>query len=269
MTKKLAELTPEELQYLEDNGVVSSEPSARIYVGTYNKYNQGSIDGEWVDLDDFGDYEDFMAYIAELHKDEEDPEFMFQDWEDIPDAFISESGLDPKYFDYKDAMEESGEPEAFEVFISKVYDVDQSTDWDEVLTSFQDSYQGQYDSEEDYTYNLIDDIGGVEALGEVYKDYIDEDMIIRDFKAEGYAAIDEEDAEDDPENYPEGAGLYFGDDYIGNYDGISEYVDELLEEGVFSDEQLANYFDYKGFTISLFSYDYEYWDGFVFNHNYL
>ena len=52
---------------------------ARVYVGTYNKYNNGSLFGKWLDLSDYSD------------KDEQEPEFMFQDYENIPETLISES----------------------------------------------------------------------------------------------------------------------------------------------------------------------------------
>ena len=48
-----------------------------IYVGTYAKYNNGSIFGAWLDLTEYDDAEDFYKACAELHKDEQDPEFMF------------------------------------------------------------------------------------------------------------------------------------------------------------------------------------------------
>lgn len=52
---------------------------ARVYVGTYAKYNSGSLFGKWLDLSDYSD------------KDEQEPEFMFQDYENIPETLISES----------------------------------------------------------------------------------------------------------------------------------------------------------------------------------
>ena len=54
---------------------------ARIYVGTYAKYNEGSIFGKWMDLSDYSGSEEFYDACRELHSDEEDPEMMFQDWE--------------------------------------------------------------------------------------------------------------------------------------------------------------------------------------------
>ena len=68
----------------------------KIYVGTYHKYNNGSIDGAWINVTDL-DKEEFLEKCQELHQDEEDPEFMYQDWEcsDILAEFISEHGIQP------------------------------------------------------------------------------------------------------------------------------------------------------------------------------
>lgn len=62
-----------------------------LYCGTYNKYNNGSIAGKWLYLDDYSDSEAFLKACADLHKDESDPEFMFQDFEYMPDSLYSES----------------------------------------------------------------------------------------------------------------------------------------------------------------------------------
>lgn len=51
----------------------------KVYCGTYGKYNAGSIAGEWLNLENYADIDDFLADCAEIHKDESDPEFMFQD----------------------------------------------------------------------------------------------------------------------------------------------------------------------------------------------
>ena len=54
---------------------------AKVYVGTYGKYNNGSLSGAWLDLSDYSDKEEFYEACRELHKDEEDAEYMFQDWD--------------------------------------------------------------------------------------------------------------------------------------------------------------------------------------------
>jgi antirestriction protein len=70
-----------------------------VYVGTYRKYNEGSIAGEWIDLEDYaGDRDGFLAKCAEIHSDEADPELMFQDFQGFPRDFYGESCLDEKLF---------------------------------------------------------------------------------------------------------------------------------------------------------------------------
>jgi len=64
---------------------------ARIYLGTYAKYNEGSIEGKWFDLSDFSDKDEFYEVCKELHADEENPEYMLQDWKNIPDELIGKS----------------------------------------------------------------------------------------------------------------------------------------------------------------------------------
>lgn len=79
---------------------------ARVYVGTYNKYNNGSFFGKWLDLSDYSDKDEFLEACRELHEDEQDPEFMFQDYENIPEALFSESWLSEKFFELRDAVED-------------------------------------------------------------------------------------------------------------------------------------------------------------------
>ncbi|EJN4353388.1 antirestriction protein ArdA [Escherichia coli] len=52
-----------------------------VYVGTWRKYNGGSIAGRWFDLTSFDDERGFFEACRELHQDEADPELMFQDYE--------------------------------------------------------------------------------------------------------------------------------------------------------------------------------------------
>lgn len=58
----------------------------KVYVGTYSKYNNGSLQGGWIDLVECKDYCDFLCKCHEIHKSERDPEFMIQDCENMPDG---------------------------------------------------------------------------------------------------------------------------------------------------------------------------------------
>lgn len=58
----------------------------RVYVGTYGKYNRGSLAGGWVSLKECKDYQAFLRKCRALHRGERDPEYMIQDSEDFPDG---------------------------------------------------------------------------------------------------------------------------------------------------------------------------------------
>ena len=83
----LEPLTKEELNLhtgIKDN-------NASVYVGTYHKYNCGSLDGAWVDLESFHNVRELMKFLYRLHADEAEPEFMVQDYMNFPRRFYSES----------------------------------------------------------------------------------------------------------------------------------------------------------------------------------
>lgn len=71
--------------------MVDYSDNPKVYCGTYAKYNNGSIEGKWMDMTEYEDAEEFFAACKEIHKDEDDPEFMFQDYECFPKELYSES----------------------------------------------------------------------------------------------------------------------------------------------------------------------------------
>lgn len=79
----------------------------RVYVGTYKKYNNGSIDGGWISIAECKDYKEFLSKCKQLHKNERDPEFMIQDTEDFPDGLSCMEWLSEKDFnDVKAALDD-------------------------------------------------------------------------------------------------------------------------------------------------------------------
>jgi antirestriction protein len=72
-----------------------------IYVSTYDKYNSGSLKGEWVAVELFADREEFLAHCKELHSDEDSPELMFQDSDGVPSCWVTEAGwVSPLIWDW-------------------------------------------------------------------------------------------------------------------------------------------------------------------------
>ena len=149
---------------------MNTQSTARVYVGTYEKYNNGSIAGAWIDLEDH-DEESFGAAIAELHKDEADPEYMFQDREGFAAVMFSESEPNKGAWEALEAWKEMDENrrEAFGLFIARcniIIGWYGSHDMSEAAEAFEKAYQGQWDSREDFAQQLAEDIG--ETIAETW-----------------------------------------------------------------------------------------------------
>lgn len=146
---------------------------ARIYVGTYAKYNNGSIYGKWLDLSDYSDKEEFYEACHELHDDEPDAEFMFQDWENIPSSLIGESWLSDNLFEVIEAVSEldENEREAFYVWLNDGNRDMDTEDINGLIDSFRDDYRGNYKDEEDYAYEIIEQCYDLPEFALNYFDY--------------------------------------------------------------------------------------------------
>lgn len=135
-----------------------------VYVGTYNKYNEGSIFGKWIDLSNYSNLADFYKDIRELHKDEEDPEFMFQDYEAsdliISLGLISECHISDNIFEILEAIENSPyDEEVIEAYLDCIgYNGEEI---DEIIEKVEESYNGEFESDIDFTQNLLEDCGEI------------------------------------------------------------------------------------------------------------
>lgn len=146
---------------------------ARIYVGTYGKYNSGTLCGAWLNLSGYSDKEEFLEACRELHNDEKDPEFMFQDWENIPEGLISESWLSENFFDLRDAVNDLSdtEQEAFFVWCNHNLSDLGKEDVCDLVNRFKDLYVGKYDDEEDFAYQMVEECYDLPDFAKTYFDY--------------------------------------------------------------------------------------------------
>ncbi len=132
---------------------------AAIWVGCLASYNAGNLIGKWFRLDDYADEDDFMAGIATYFEelDESHPldfgqtreEWQFNDWEFIPDFFISEYDLDKAYWLLRDKLKEESEDrqDAFFLFAAHYgYNNISEENFEDIFESFEVSYQGHYPS---------------------------------------------------------------------------------------------------------------------------
>jgi antirestriction protein len=152
---------------------VTGEGNApRVYVGTYGKYNSGSIAGKWLDLEDYADKDNFLKACAELHKGEHDPEFMFQDYEGIPEGMISESHVDEELWDWIGLDDDDRE-------LLKVYKSLGISD-DATIENARDAFYGKYKDEEDFAYEYVESTGMLHDVPDSLKNYFDYEAFGRD-----------------------------------------------------------------------------------------
>ena len=157
-----------------------------LYVGTYEKYNNGSIYGAWLQLEDYADAEEFHKACAALHSDESDPEYMFQDYEHLPEFLYSESGnvdLIYEWLSY-DTMERG----AIEAWLNDIC-FEPSDRWQNII----DSHHGVWDSEEDFAWHIVEECGGFNDIPQHLQCYFDcgsyaRDLFINDFNSAYYNA---------------------------------------------------------------------------------
>ena len=243
-----------------DEGYASDHP--RIYVGTYAKYNDGSIDGKWIDISEYNTYEEFVDACRELHADEEDPEFMVQDYENFPEKWYHEGGLPTeeefnKINDYY--MMDDSEKDAYAAYVSHT--------GNDSIDDFHEAYQGQFDSAEDFAYHIVDSMGW-DSLGQENLDmYFDYEAFGRDLMYDFHIGdpdnMDSEGEPEDPDHYYDNDGYDQGE-YESNRQVGEDYVDGLGGVDQLGDNA-QNYFDYEAFGRDLFINDYFEEDGYVFS----
>jgi hypothetical protein len=71
---------------------------AAVYCSTYKKYNSGDLGGAWINLADYSSAKEFYTKCAEIHKEEHEPEYMFQDVEYLPVELYCEDSVYSEYW---------------------------------------------------------------------------------------------------------------------------------------------------------------------------
>lgn len=173
--------TPESLkEELKNHEQTNGSDSPALYCGTYGKYNSGNLSGMWVDVSTFDDYEDFVNFCLAIHADEEDPELMYQDFENMPDSLYHESMGEKGFNQIAEYCELCDE--------YSVEAVDDFLEWysPEDLDMMYDSYAGVYDSEEDFAREIVNGCYDLEKMMGNLADYFDYEALARDLFVNDY-----------------------------------------------------------------------------------
>lgn len=152
-----------------------NEDAPALYVGTYAKYNAGSLCGMWVNLASFDSFSEFQNFCFAIHCDEDYPELMFQDFQGFPREFYSECGFNEKAFDkIKEIalLTESYGKQAVEDFFEHFVIED--------LCNFEEFYCGEYDSEISFAESLAQEVFSEEQRESTMFQYFDYEAFARD-----------------------------------------------------------------------------------------
>ncbi|HAF5237841.1 TPA: antirestriction protein ArdA [Salmonella enterica] len=153
-----------------------------VYVGTWHKYNSGSIAGRWFDLTTFDDERDFFAACRALHQDEADPELMFQDYEGFPGNMASECHINWAWVEGFRLARDEGCEEAYRLWVEDTGETDFDT--------FRDAWWGEADSEEAFAVEFASDTGLLADVPETVALYFDYEAYARDLFLDSFTFID-------------------------------------------------------------------------------
>ena len=151
-----------------------------VYVGTYKKYNEGSLFGMWIDLEAVSDAEEFFEVCRALHSDEADPEFMIQDYQGFPEELYHESMSEDdvqKVLEYV-ALDDD-DREMLEAFC-ECYGGD-ATDTDNI-EDVRERCMGQFDRFQDFADQCADEELACMNAPEFCTRYFDYEAYARDLK---------------------------------------------------------------------------------------
>ncbi len=157
---------------------------AKIYVGTYKKYNEGDLTGSWIDLTELSEREDFDTACKVIHSDETDAELMYQDTNGIlsemPKDWISESSIDDKVFEFITAYQD--DETQGEAFLKWLKICGYTGDFHYLQTQFEESYEGEYESEEAFGEHAAEEMGYYAAMEKagINASYFDVESYTRD-----------------------------------------------------------------------------------------
>ena len=236
-----------------DGGTIGEYP--RVYIADLEAYNNGELKGEWLDLADYNDSEEFNDAVQNLLDGWGVEEYAIHDVENFPDGMYSEY------------MGTSDFDEIYDmILLAKNNDLPLDVVM-EVVTQYDESaleeYQGQYEDGEDFASQMIDDIGlenfsdpqyfvdisdmdrriMAQEMADSYTDDIayedDGERVVEEagLDVDEYRELDGEDDDKRDEILEEAKEIVRDEYYETWYDGLDDPYDFLVnEQGIYSDE---------------------------------
>lgn len=161
------------------------EDRPAIYIACLSAYNNGKLHGAWINADrDVDEIQEDIEYILSYSPEDDAEEWAIHDYQGFEGLKISEYEGIENVSQLAIAIAEHGKP--FAVYCN--YHCDDAT-----VDNFLESYQGCYESEEDFVEEMLKEQGTfaqVEAIG-LNPSYIDLEAIARDWFIDSYFSVKE------------------------------------------------------------------------------
>jgi len=165
----------------------------RIYVTSLTDYNSGILHGKWFDLDDYADLEALQEAVNAMLK--ESPtmketgalaeEYAIHDHEGFYDLIGEYSSLSDVWEIHSLLEEHADNEDALIAYVSWTGDT-----LADAVDRFEDCCQGEWDSEEAFIEDLLDDSGMLSELPEWARPYFDVEKFTSDLFMTDYVYID-------------------------------------------------------------------------------
>jgi antirestriction protein len=163
----------------------------KVWIGCLAAYNGGSLHGKWVDATDVDGIREAGAEVIKTSPADFPEELFIADYDGFPSDVVRAFGEYPDYdtvAKVATALEVHGAP--FSAWLSIDY---RELASDDLVSQFEESYRGEYESERDFAYQYLSDCGwqGLETIPDAVMSYLDMDMIVRDLFQHGpYSYVD-------------------------------------------------------------------------------
>lgn len=164
--------------------------SPKIYVADLAAYNAGTLHGAWIDLEG-KDAEDVWAEISAIIESspvEGAEEHAIHHYEGFGDYKVDEYDRIDDLVALVEAFEEHGQ-EPFSAFLS-YHGSYYSGKLEDAASDFEESYQGEWDSEEAYAENYLEDTGQLNEIPEWAQPYFDMEAYARSMFMDSHSSID-------------------------------------------------------------------------------
>lgn len=152
-----------------------------IYVADLGAYTAGELKGEWFDLNDYKDSNGLKEAVDAWKQEQGVEEIAVHDYNDCPaqDTFGEYPEWD-ELFTYHTLYEKYGD--SFAAWFDVCYP---DCDYDEWEEKYNDVYEGEWNTWEDFAQYLIEDCGALGEIPDQLAPYIDYVAFARDLQCSG------------------------------------------------------------------------------------